>query len=51
MNSKNLNKETTNKCSSIEHGNVKIKISFSTGTKLSLEDIIEHYLTLACIEI
>lgn len=29
----------------------KVKISFSTGNKLSLEDIIENYLCVACIKI
>lgn len=29
----------------------KVKISFSTGNKLSLEDIIENYLCAACIKI
>lgn len=29
----------------------KVKISFSTGNKLSLEDIIENYLCSICIKI
>lgn len=29
----------------------KVKISFSTGNKLSLEDIIENYLCFICIKI
>lgn len=29
----------------------KVKISFSTENKLSLEDIIENYLCAACIKI
>lgn len=29
----------------------KVKISFSTGNKLSLEDIIENYLCATCIKI
>ncbi|MBS4750429.1 hypothetical protein KG091_05000 [Carnobacteriaceae bacterium zg-ZUI78] len=29
----------------------KVKVSFSNGNKLSLEDIIENYLCAACIKI
>lgn len=29
----------------------KVKVSFSSGNKLSLEDIIENYLCSSCIKI
>lgn len=47
---KKLSKEKVEKTKEEKMKN-KVKISFSNGNKLSLEDIIENYLCAACIKI